>query len=192
MKGCGNTYIHDSIISAVSKESYDLVIVMWTDFKRLDFKISEQQRSAKVGDEDLTINPYRNYIERDWISPWSTFRNPVMHQRVQNLFDQQYSFSSNNSLIYSNLIKIISLQSVLKAQGIPYVFCFYKKPVGFHRFANLYNMIDQTKVHDKHLYTLAKQNDWWDPVIAHPTGSAYQLYADLLVEFIDKENLVRF
>lgn len=38
--GAGNDYIYSSVMEELALRKYDLVIVMWSDFRRLDIKLS--------------------------------------------------------------------------------------------------------------------------------------------------------
>ena len=39
--GCGNTYTHETTIAELTKRSYDLAIIQWTPFIRIDYKVKD-------------------------------------------------------------------------------------------------------------------------------------------------------
>lgn len=92
--GAGNTYIQESAVDELCRNEYDLVIVMWSPFNRIDYKKNGQWLfSADYGPRDM-------------------------------VFDGYYAGTDNWSQCESNLIKIITLQEFLKSRNQQYLFTF--------------------------------------------------------------------
>ena len=202
--GAGNTYIHETTVSEISQRSYDLVLIMWTDFDRTDVRVADPKlfsslnytsRAQSKPDPSnflnhLTIDTER--IQQDWIFS-GEYRQSKTKQpggNVEKLFSHR-DFSSSNIQLENSLIRIISLQSVLKTMNIPYKFMFYKPLVGQHRYPDLVKLIDQQNViAEPYLFLLAYKNNWWNKSTTHPTIDAYSAYADVLVEYLKGQKLI--
>lgn len=91
--GGSNSRIHRVTMSAVAQHSYDLVICAWTQLTRID--VTYQGRECPVA----ANNP-------KW--PW-----------VKNYFADHYSTEQE---LERQLALVLSLQSFLQAQAVPYVF----------------------------------------------------------------------
>lgn len=196
LPGAGNNYITDSTIAELSKRKYDLVLIMWADFMRLDIKIQNPDdfsntQYTSANQSKLTYHADSqeiNYIEKDWVfGVLACGTNAVdAESSVKELFDGYYKFSSHRQHLFSSLIKIISLQNTLKTLNIPYIFMTYHPFVGQHRFPELFKMIDWDQVYQEHLHNIAVSNNWWNTVTNHPTPSAYSHYADLVIQRIEQ------
>jgi hypothetical protein len=201
--GAGNTYIHETTISEISQRSYDLVLIMWTEFNRTDIRVNDRllcssldltsrTQSKKNADNYFKDDVINDYIQLDWVFS-GEYRNSDMNHpnsHVDKLFGH-CDFSNSNIQMENSLIRIISLQGVLKSLNIPYRFLFYKPLVGQHRFHNLYKLIDWQNVFDDvHLFLLARNNNWWDDSTNHPTVEAYSAYADILADYLKNQELI--
>jgi hypothetical protein len=194
LPGAGNTYIHNSTITEISQRSYDLVLIMWTDFNRLDYRVQNFEQFSSLNytskqQSALIPNNEIEYIQQDWIF-FLDYRNGNLNPQLAQLFG--YNEFVNADIQYStSLINTISLQGVLKSLNIPYRFMFYKGPVGLHRFSHLNNLIDwQNVINDPHLFSLAHKNNWWDHSTNHPTDEAYSAYADILADYLKNQELI--
>lgn len=196
--GAGNTYIHNSTITEISQRSYDLVLIMWTDVNRLDYRVTNPERFSKFNYNskkqtalmsNLLNGVTPNPIQQDWIFS-SDYYNGNLDTELAELFG--YHKFVNTDIHYSmSLINIISLQGVLKSLNIPYRFMFYKELVGLHRFSDLNNLIDwKNVINDTHLFSFAHRNNWWDESLIHPTDQAHDAYADILVDYLKNQKLI--
>jgi hypothetical protein len=201
--GAGNTYIHETTISEISQRSYDLVLIMWCDFERTDIRIknpelfsslcytSQFQSKKRLNNHVSDIVIDADFIQQDWIFAGEYWQFDKNHPNsaVNKLFEH-CNFTNPNIQLENSLIRIISLQSVLKSLNIPYRFLFYKPLVGQHRFANLVKLIDWQHVFDVHLFSLAHNNNRWNHDNKHPTVEAYSAYADLLADHLKNQKLI--
>lgn len=183
--GAGNAYIHDTTILELSQRQYDLVIPVWNNFKWVDFRNSQHQQHL---DPLNNLNPHKHLISTNWLGSHTRLVNDQSHNQKELLYSTYHYFYDNHAKIESTLLNIVSLQGVLKSRNIPYIFSFYKKLRQLKRFEHLYNLIDFSNVHDKNLYNIARENDWWDG--KHPTGNAQKFYADTIADRINTMNLI--
>jgi hypothetical protein len=202
--GAGSTYIHESTIAELSQRSYDLVLIMWTDFDRVDLKVarpadfsllqytSRTQGKKSFPEFETEFVLDTEFIQPNWIFSGDYYQAGSKHsnENVNRLFGFT-RFVSPDVLMEQSLTRIISLQGVLKSMNIPYRFMFFKHPVGLNRFANLYKLIDQKNlIDDPHLFSLAHRNNCWDKSTGHPTAEGYSMYAHLLVDYLKDQKLV--
>lgn len=189
----GNTYIHDSTLEEISLRSYDLVIINWTFFGRVDFKT---KFNILPNDEYTLKNPNYESLQKNWLFAKQPIDDPLVADEVTQLIKHYDSICNNKRLsVPDTLYKIISLQSILKCQNIPYIFSFYfnMNDTFRQRQPSLCQMVDWDNVHSEYLHDIAKNNGWWDPNDGdgHPTEPAHQYYADLLLEHINTKNLIK-
>jgi len=204
VSGAGNAYIHESTVAELGQRSYDLILIMWTDFDRVDQKIArpadfpslhytswgQSKKSSPEFEAEFVLDT--EFIQQNWVFSGDYYLSGSNHSddNVNRLFGHT-RFTSPDVLMEQSLTRIISLQGVLKSMDIPYRFIFYKHPVGLYRFANLYKLIDQKNViADPHLFSLAHRNNWWNKSTNHPTAEAYSAYAHLLVDYLKDQKLV--
>jgi hypothetical protein len=202
--GAGSTYIHESTIAELSQRSYDLVLIMWTDFDRVDHKVArpadfpslhytswvQSKQSYPEVETELVLDT--KFIQQNWVFSGDYYLSGSKHpnDNVNRLFGST-RFNSPDVLMEQSLTRIISLQGVLKSMNIPYRFMFFKPQVGLNRFANLYKLIDRKNViAEPHLFSLAHRNNWWDKSTGHPTTEAYSMYAHMLVDYLKDQKLV--
>jgi hypothetical protein len=201
--GAGNTYIHETTISEISQHSYDLVLIMWSDFNRTDIRVNcpELFSSLRYTSQFQSKEDPNNFlssvvidtdsIQQDWIFSGEYQQSKINQPDNINKLFGHCDFSNPNIQLENSLTRIISLQGVLKSLNIPYRFLFYKPLVGQHRFHNLSNLIDWQNIFDDvHLFLLAHDNNWWDSSIQHPTVEAYDAYADILVNYLKSQKLI--
>lgn len=184
----GNRYIHDSTINEISQRSYELVIINWNYFGRVDFKT---QWDCIPKDEYTVSNPNYSLLDKKWYFGDPKFEDAEL-QQITNTAKEYYEkvSGSKNLMIEATLIHIISLQSILKAQHIPYIFTFYGSTTAYqHRFPELWAMIDQSCIVDMDLHDVAHKNGWvWED---HPTYPAHAMFTDLLIQHLNTKNLVK-
>lgn len=202
MPSCGNDYVHDTTISEIGLRKYDLVLVMWPAVSlRTDWKVSD---ITQFGYDSWTSThhgnntEHREHIERDWVFGGCHVVEerqnvpPEMRSLVSRFFSDYYSIVKPPQLMRTALIKMITLESVLKAQGIPYVFMTTAPQKSFERFSHLEKMIDQSNYfNDEHIMTYCKRLGFLDPSDeTHPTETGHKAFADLLLEHLKNKKYV--
>jgi len=195
--GAGNSYIHESTIEEISYRAYDFVIIMWTGLARMDFKVENitQFKNSKYTSQyqktrndwpQKTIYPVndQDYVDDSWVFGCG-FMNNEQTMVNANLFNGLYKHMDIQQFVYHALIKMISLQSFLKAQNIPYVFTFYNDYVEDLKTNKLYELLDQNNIFaGENIFTLAqKYNDLDDT--NHPMDKTHAEWATLLKDFIN-------
>lgn len=204
----GNTYVHESTIDELSKNKYDLVLIMWSEgVNRAEWRVNDiakfadQQWTSKNMAEIKLGSDNNDYaaIQKDWILSAGYLidhyqkKIPVTEQsEINQLFDDYYSVVKNPQAVFRELIQMISLQGVLKSLTIPYVFMF-SKPIAHHvKYAELYNMIDWAEFYsDVHIKPLCGNNGWLtDDDTPYPNDQGNREFARLLIEHLKKKNYV--
>lgn len=190
--GCGNQYIHDSVIAEVTERPTDLVMVQWTVPNRVEFRT--QYDTGLFDWEMYGGNSNEHLLQRDWMWPHTpdhTVPSPETAVSKNAMFESRFKFTPG---VYANhqtmLTQIISLQSVLKSYNIPYVFIFYRKLLQLKQFTQYYDRIDWSNVHDQNLFRISKDRGWWNDDSYHPTASAYEYYADEMIKYLNTKNLI--
>ena len=187
MVGSGNTYVHHTIISEISQREYDLVIPMWNNYLWVDFRNAFHRQEENPLHN---LNPNKHLVKKDWMfSKTRLFSRDYQNKKAQ-LYKLYYEFHDNSLQMESTLINIISTQSVLQSNNIPYLHCFYRRQRQLKRFDNLYKLIDYENTYPVNLYNLAVENNWWDG--DHPMANAHSLYAQELANYINTKNLAKF
>jgi len=201
MAGCGNTYIHETTISEISQRKYDLVLVMWAECGRMDFRVDD---IAKFSDSHHTsiyqsaqndwpskiVRPIddQDYVEKNWIFSLGSMRGH--EDSVSEIFRPCHAITGHKEILKSEYIRMISLQSVLKEKKIPYLFMHWRPIKKFSRFEHLYNLLDWNNVYqDDSLEQIAERNNWTLEDGKHPTSDGHKYYANLLYQRITSEIL---
>lgn len=198
--GAGNTYIHETTIAELSQRKYDLVIVMWTGISRIDFKVNDinlfcestytsQYQHAKNDWLEKIIYPIndQDYVEKDWVFGCGHI-NTESEIRKSGLFTNIYKHVDLKQFAYGLLIKMISLQSVLKQMNIPYLFSFYQDYESeLKTHVDLYNLLDHKRIYNKqNIYNIAKAENSFDTDQLHPGILAHKCWANLIQQQIEK------
>ena len=157
--GAGNTYIHESTIDELAKRTYDLVVIMWTGLARVDFKVEDisvfnsskytsryqKTRNDWEGKIIFPVND-QDYVDDNWVFGCGGVNQENALTKT-NLFNGIYKHLSHTQFVYHSLMKMISLQSFLKAHNIPYVFTFYNDYLAdLQNEAHLYKFLDQSNM----------------------------------------------
>lgn len=194
LAGAGNTYIYESTVSELARRSYDTVLIMWTGVARVDLQVSNpeyfadstytSQHQVKQNDWDgklvYPIND-QDYVQKDWVFGCGHINQEKFLVETK-LFDGIYRHQAHDQFLQSLMIKIISLQSILKQQDTRYLFTFLDKSYeNFSRFPELNSMIDHGNLFiDQNLRDIALAQNSFDADGIHPGIVANQLWANLI------------
>ena len=196
--GAGNDYIFNSTIAELSQRSYDFVAIMWSQPSRIDVKVNDisqfsetpytsAYQATRNDWAEKVIDPVndQDYVEKDWVYGCG-FLNSDSTLIKTKLFDQHYFYQDDQQFNYLTLIKMITMQNTLKQMGIPYLFTYFRDYAGnLARIPHLYNMLDQSRIYnDENIYTITKNNNWFDEDGSHPGSQAHQHWANLITPLI--------
>ena len=197
--GAGNTYIHDSTIEELSLRSYDLVLIMWADYTRIDYKVRNPRAFASLHYTSMVQrNPSHvpeemqkgfEFIPNNWIFSCE-YQSGNTDPELGKLFGFD-KFTNPKLQLNNTLLKIISLQGVLKSMNIPYRFMFYREYPNLKAFDNLIKMIDWNNVMPApYLHPYAQDIGEWDAPRTHPTPAAFNAYADIVAKYLKNQKLI--
>jgi hypothetical protein len=212
LEGSGFDYVLHTTIDAISKDTFDLVLIMWPEWDRIDLqvdniesfpnvkycsysRINEASKIDKVNQyifaKEQGIHPqeikYKNFDYEQYQPNW-IFNSSLRlenNPQVRNLFTF-YRASNFSQIKKQNLTKMICLQNILKQKQQPYLFLPLRPYTGRHRFSNLYQLLDWNHVfQEAYLVTLAGQLGHYrsTQTVQLP---AHKIYADILIEHIKK------
>lgn len=200
--GAGNHYICDTTIDELSKRSYDLVIVMWADFRRIDIKVknieyfddtiytSKFQKTMNDWPEKIVypIND-QDYVDNNWLFGCGYLNNEK--GKLAEFFDPIYTHTDIENQYYMAYMKIVALQSFLKSINQPYAFCGVRQFSKIGRFESIYNLLDFDRIiNDLTPHDFANKFDSWDQDGLHPGILAHQLFTDHLEQFLQTKELL--
>jgi len=195
-KGCGNIYIHDAVLSQICNFSYDLVIVSWTVDKKIEFRTTYNDDMPDIA--EFGHGTYLGNLQKGWCFPHTKFSKDLkiadtcVNEITAELFKTYFQVTANQELNhYNTLLKVLSLQSVLKSFEIPYVFNFYRPLLKLKKFNSCYEKIDWNNVHAQSLYHMAKKENSWYPDSRHPRPEIQEQYANMMYDFIKTKNLTK-
>lgn len=196
--GAGIDYIFNTTVAELCRRSYDFVAVMWTSPSRIDLKVEHPKefdnspytsayQSQQNDWETKIVVPVndQDYVEKDWIFGCGHLnKDPALLK--SKVFESQYIYQNSDQFTYLTLIKMIALQNTLKQMKIPYLFMYYQDYCAqLEKHSELYQQLDQSCIYNKHnIYTITKQNCWYDADGIHPGPQAHQLWADLIAPMI--------
>jgi len=196
--GAGNTYIHHSTLSELAVRKYNYVLIMWSGLNRIDVQVedieqfgqspgtSKYQSSQNDWPEKIVvpIND-QDYVEKNWVFSGG-FINGDTTIKKTGLFNGLYQYCGPKQFLSTSLIHMISLQSFLKQQDIPYVFMFYNDYIDLLKTDSKYALLDQKNLFiAKNINTLAHDNNSYDTDGIHPGSLAHEIWANELKEFLN-------
>lgn len=196
--GAGNTYIQESTVSELSKRSYDYVIVMWSGLSRIDYKVSSielfdgsiytsQYQKSRNDWPDKVIIPVndQDYVGNNWIFGCGVLNNDKTLTDTK-FFADIYKYVAYEQFAYHSLQKMISLQSFLKSQSIPYLFTFYQDyQQDLKQHTDLYKLLDQENMYYKeNIYNIARDTKDLDETV-HPKSASHKQWAEIIKKVID-------
>jgi hypothetical protein len=208
--GAGNTYINHSIQLNDNKiiPDHDLVIIMWSGLTRKDVLIDRTDKLLKEALDGYMCNfmcgNNTNYIFSGGIVGSWMDTMPI----TREIFEPLYKISSELTMATETLLNIISLQNYLKNKKIPYIMSSYVNywtdeisvchlDFGIGRFKELDHLMRQIDftpwafINDKKdgIYELGKSiPSGLDTDKFHPSITTHELWADILMEKIKKDN----
>jgi hypothetical protein len=194
--GCGNSYIQETTISELAQRTYNRVIIMWSPFDRVDYKITNvnlfsgtiynsKYQSEQNDWPSKVLHPVndQDYVEKDWIFGCG-FVNQDKDTALQEAFHGYYKYTDRWQQIYSNLMRVISLQGFLKSINQPYLFTFARQFRQFDRYDHLYNLLDWDNIYEIDLQAIVRANNWFDPDGVHPGPQAHEYYAQEIIKLL--------
>jgi len=195
--GSGNDYIFESTISELSTRKYDLVIIMWSAPNRKDYRTetnfdspyTSKYQSAKNDWPEKIIHPIndQDYVEKDWVFGCGHLNGD---KAVKDLFAPYYRHVGYHQMVDSFLIKVISLQSILKQRKIDYIFSFYDNYIDELQALSptLSNWVDWDNccISDN-IDTIMHRNNWFDTDGSHPGINTHTAWAQELKKHIEKK-----
>jgi hypothetical protein len=196
--GAGTDYIFNTTIAELSRRRYDFVTIMWTAPSRIDLKVNSAadfSGSPYTSAYQASLNDWKNkvivpindqdYVEKDWVFGCGhTNKDPTLIKT--KVFERQYFYQDANQFTYLLLIKMIALQNTLKQLNIPYLFMYYQDYSSeLQSHTMLYRQLDQNCIYNKkNIYTITKENNWYDEDGIHPGLLAHQQWAKLIAPLI--------
>ena len=196
----GNTYIHETTVAELTRRSYDFVVIMWSGIHRVDFKVSDISlfsQSTYTSQYQYQTNDWKekivvpindqDYVEKDWVFGCGHITKDTVI-RESKIFEQIYRHLDESQFVYGLLIKMISLQNILKQMRTPYLFTFYQDYEQILKLhPTLYGALDQTRIYNKeNIYNITQKNNWFDTDNIHPGPLAHQTWAELIQPKIDE------
>ena len=191
--GSGNSYVHETTIAELSQRHYDIVLIQWTPFVRVDYKVKDIHKfntiyTSKYQSEHndwpgKVIHPVndQDYVEKDWVFGCGYLNNSKEDAELTRAFEDYYHYTGAAEHMYHALMKIISLQSYLKVNNIPYLFCFGRPLKLLKRYDFLNQQLDYSRMYtDHYILDIASNNNWWVSGTQHPNDQAYKQFADLI------------
>lgn len=161
-KGAGCAYIQESTTEEILQRKYDLAIVSWPAYlQRLDVRIKPEilkekfegrmytsagQIDNNIWSNKLNVSKENDLAQRDWLFSWGYHAPKLRNATLEEIFNPYYKYTSFQQQLVQSYLRIISLQSVLQDQKIPYLFLFMKPIVGQRRYPHLYNSINWENV----------------------------------------------
>jgi hypothetical protein len=197
--GAGDTYIFESTVAELSCRNYDLVLIMWSGPNRIDYRVdtkftspyTSEYQSIKNDWPEKIINPIndQDYVQKDWVFGCGYLN---FDKGVKELFSPYYKHTSYNQMVDSFLIRVISLQDILKQKNIPYIFSFYYDYIDNIKKINpnLCKLIDWDNCCiQNNINTIMQKNSWFDTDGLHPATQAHRVWAQELKNHITKKNI---
>jgi hypothetical protein len=196
LAGAGHTYIHETTVTELATRKYDLVLIMWPESGRIDFRVDDIEKfadskntsffqsSVNIWPEKFELDAEQGYndqyyVQKNWIFSLGYLQG--QQDSVATIFKPCHQITRHEQIVERELIQIISLQSLLKSINQPYLFMHWQPIKRFERFEKYYSMLDWNLIYtDTCLEDIAKNNNWWDDDGNHPNASAHQVFSELI------------
>lgn len=206
LAGVGGNYIHETTINELLKRSYDLVIIQWNTSHHTSFKVDDITKYADSKNTSLyqaSVNDWpekiiepvndQDYVEKNWIMGTGHEHEPL--DSVGKFFSVYRGAVKYKQLVERDLIRIISLQSFLKCQQIPYVFTYGETIHKWKQYEHLYEKIDWSNWYlNDTIDDISKRNNGQyksDDLALGATPEGHLIYAELLAEHIKEKKLLK-
>jgi hypothetical protein len=190
--GAGNTYISRSIIDELQNRTYDLVLVMWSGLERIDIQVSNiQQFSETIYTSDYQskqndwpekiVYPVndQDYVQKNWVFGVGHLNKDTALLKSK-LFDNLYRYQDFDEHLQRSLYDMISLESYLKANSVPYVFSFYQNYI-----TPRFDCLDWDNIfNEDNIFDLTKTINEYDADGLHPGARAQEEWANCLYRFL--------
>jgi hypothetical protein len=202
MSGAGNTYIHESTVSELSKRTYNFVVIQWTDFHRIDFKVgdpllfedskytSRYQRTRNDWAEKL-VHPKddQDLVEQDWVFGLGHVHKDLIIEK-SNMYQGIYRYVDYEKFTCHFMIKLISLQNTLIKLNVPYLFCFRKNwQQDLLANEDLCKLIKWDNIIvNENLTDIMEKYQSYDNDGLHPGIEAHRIWATIVDSHIRKHN----
>jgi hypothetical protein len=200
--GAGNNYIADATINELTQRKYDLVMIMIADLRRFDIKVSNIDRfndTIYTSKYQKNMNDWpekqvwpvndQDYVDDNWVfgCGYINTKDPS----IVELFDSYYRNTNADTQYFASYCKILGLQGFLKSLNQPYLMCGTRNFTKLERFSSLYEALDFDHiVNDVSIFEIANKINSWEPDGIHPGAKAHELYAQHLIEHLDKRKIL--
>lgn len=193
LSSAGNTYIHEATVAELAKRKYSGVIIMWSGLTRVDTQVAspeyfqntvyKSQYQYKTNDwPEKIVEPINDsdFVDQSWVFGLGHV-NQDKTIFTSGLFQGTYKYLDIEQFAFHLLIKIISLQSVLKSLGIPYIFTLYQPYQNIlKQQKDLVQLVDWDNFFiDKNIFEMARLNNDLDQD-GHPGLLTNQQWAEML------------
>ena len=201
--GAGNQYIHNSTMSELYERSYDLVIIMWTEFKCVDMQVEDisyfssspytSMYQSKMNDwPEKIVYPFNDQeiVQKDWVFGVGHINGDKTLKNIK-IFDSIYRYIGLKQLVHQSVLHMLSLQNTLKTLNIPYIFLYGNDCIDTLKSNRLYEFIDQNNVfcEDFILSITQRLNDFAEDKL-HPGDKAHKEWALMLQKYINVNNII--
>jgi len=198
--GAGNEYIYATTIAELAQRKYDLVMVMWCDFRRFDVKVKDitkfndttytslyQSKQNDWPSKVIWPENDQDYVEKDWVFGCGYINGDG--ESLKPLFKEFYDHTDYESHYHRSLTRIIGLQGILKSMNQPYLFCSVRELKDLRVNSHLYEMIDKRNLVLQTPHKIAGEIDSWADE-THPGPAAHTEFVKYLVANLRERNLV--
>jgi len=206
--GAGNRYIGDKLILDSVWTKPDLAIIMWSGLTRKDVSVDHEDKTIMSALDGYGFVRWSGH-QTSYILSGGANGSWQHHPATREIFNPLYKYSNERSMAQDTLVSIISLQSYLKQQNIPYIMSSYvnywtqEKQVaqldfGIGQFADLKYLVDQIDFDSwvfannrrDGIYELARDRNDLEGDGFHPGFDTHAVWADLLLTDIKNKNLL--
>lgn len=191
--GAGNTYIHETTISELSRRSYDAVTIMWTAPQRIDMRVEDislfsdskftsAYQSTQNDWPEKIVYPIndQDYVEKNWLFGGGHVKGDTELLKFK-AFEPAYRYQSHDEFNQGFLIKMISTQNTLKQLGIPYLFTFFHPYFSSLEKYDLFKLLDLDSIYNgTNITYIMRDNNWYDKDGSHPGVQAHQAWAKII------------
>lgn len=201
----GNKYIADSIVTATSKDHYDLIYLNWTGFSRYDAVVNDLGLFKTWITKNTLFD--KNYVFTGGIGGWDHHNHPFANL----LFSGYHKLVDHEQLHYNSLLEILKTQGYLESLKIPFYVSmminqFKSSPdvmtehtceYGTSRYKSNNYLIEKIKLQNwifgpdqMGMYETAKSMDMLSKDNFHPSFVGYEYWINLFVDRLKKDKII--